>query len=443
MASVQTIHLQPQIDSRATSGGGRVTVPRGRHVSSPIQLRDGIELHLERGSELVFVDDRSAYPLVETDYEGEPAVRCVSPVSATGCHNISITGEGTIDGSGQVWRHVKRYKLSDEQWATLLASGGVTDDEQRIWFPSVPSRDGDAAVKQLRAHRAPLEAYEPWRDFLRPNLLKFTDCRNVTLDGPLFTNSPAWCLHLLLCEDVVIRNVRIFNPHWAQNGDALDIDACRNVLVEHSHFDAGDDAICIKSGKDEAGRNRGRACENIDVRNCTVLHGHGGVTIGSEMSGGVRNVRVANCIFRGTDIGLRFKTTRGRGGTVENCTFENIAMHDIAGDAISLNMYYTKAPPEPISDRTPTFRAISFRNITCDGAKRAIELKGLPERPIHDIRFDNITIRSFKGIEITDAARITLNDVQVRVSEGSGLTTHRVEDLRCNGLNLDENAEEP
>lgn len=437
-----TLDLQYRIDDLASRGGGRVTVPGGKHVSGPIELRDQIELHLEHGAELSFIDDRSAYPLFETDYEGEPAVRCVSPISATGARGIAITGPGTIDGGGQVWRHVKRYKVSDAQWASLLSSGGVTDDEQRIWFPSIASRDGDRAVKALRAQHAAVDAYEPWRDFLRPNLLKFTDCRNVTLDGPLFTNSPAWCLHLLLCEDVVVRNVRVFNPHWAQNGDAIDIDACRNVIVEHSHFDAGDDAICIKSGKDEAGRKRGRACENIDIRNCTVLHGHGGVTVGSEMSGGVRNVRVANCIFRGTDIGLRFKTTRGRGGTVENCSFENIAMHDIAGDAISLNMYYTKAPQEPISDRTPTFRAISFRNITCDGAKRAIELKGLTERPIHDIRFESIDIRSFKGIEITDAQRITLNDVRVKVSEGSGLTTHRVKDLRLNGVDLDERVED-
>lgn len=436
----QTIDLQSQIDTVASRGGGRVVVPRGRHVTGPIVLRDGIDLHLGEGSELVFSDDRKAYPLVQTDYEGEPAVRCVSPISATGCKNISITGPGTIDGSGQAWRHVKRYKVSDEQWSQLLASGGVTDDEQRIWFPSIPSREGDAEVRKLRSQHAALEAYEPWRDFLRPNLLKLTDCRNVTLDGPLFTNSPAWCLHLLLCENVVVRNVRVFNPHWAQNGDALDIDACRNVVVEHSHFDAGDDAICIKSGKDEAGRRRGRACENIDIRNCTVLHGHGGVTFGSEMSGGVRNVRVANCIFRGTDIGLRFKTTRGRGGTVENCEFTNIAMHEIAGDAISLNMFYTRAPQEPVSERTPTFRAITFRNITCDGAKRAIELKGLPEWPIRDIRFEQVEIRAFKGIEIRDAERITLNDVWVKVSEGAGLTTHNVRDLRCNGIDAEESS---
>lgn len=432
------LSLQREIDRLASSGGGRVTVPRGRHVTGPIELRDHINLHLDDGAQLVFVEDRTQYPLVQTDYEGEPAIRCASPISAKGCRNISITGSGTIDGSGQVWRQVKRYKVNDAQWEALVASGGVTDDEKRIWFPSAASRDGDHAVKLLRQQHAAIAIYEPWRDFLRPNLLKFTDCRNVTLDGPLFTNSPAWCLHLLLCEDVIVRNVRVFNPHWAQNGDALDIDACRNVIVEHSHFDAGDDAICIKSGKDEAGRKRGRACENIDIRNCTVLHGHGGVTIGSEMSGGVRNVRVANCIFRGTDIGLRFKTTRGRGGTVENCEFSNIAMHDIAGDAISLNMYYTKAPPEPVSERTPTFRAISFRNITCDGAKRAIEVKGLSERPIRDIRFDNVDIRAFKGIEITDAERITLNDVQVKVSEGSGLSTHRMKDLRCSGLDLEE-----
>lgn len=435
---IQPIHLQPQIDDTATRGGGRVSVPRGRHVSGPIRLRDGIELHLERGAELIFTGDGNAYPLVDTDYEGEPAVRCVSPISATGCTNIAITGDGAIDGSGDAWRHVKRYKVTESQWAALLESGGVTDPELRIWYPSAASRDGDRAVKELRARKALIEAYEPWRDFLRPNLLKFTDCRDVTLDGPYFTNSPAWCLHLLLCVNVTVRNVRVFNSRWAQNGDALDIDACGNVTVEHCHFDAGDDAICIKSGKDEAGRSRGVACENIDIRNCTVLHGHGGVTIGSEMSGGVRNVRVANCVFRGTDIGLRFKTTRGRGGTVEHCEFTNIAMHDIAGDAISLNMFYTPSDDEPVSERTPTFRAISFRNITCDGAKRAIELRGLPERPIRDVRFEQIDIRARRGIDIVNAERVTFNDVRVSVSEGAGLSAACVRDLRTDGLNLEE-----
>jgi DNA sulfur modification protein DndE len=244
---------------------------------------------------------------------------------------------------------------------------------------------------------------------------------------------------VLLCENVVIQNANFINPWYSSNGDGLDIDSCRNVTIESCHFDVGDDAICIKSGKDEEGRKRGVPTENVTINNCTVIHGHGGVTIGSEMSGGVRNIRVTNCIFRSTDIGLRFKTTRGRGGVCENIECSNIAMHDIRHEAISINMYYwvTTPTPEPLSERTPQFRQFTFRNITCEGAKRAIEIRGLPEMPVDNMLFENLRIRAKSGILLTDARDIALNRVRLNIDEFPSLQAHNVRGLRAEDVNAE------
>src|SRR5687768_10005520 len=187
--------------------------------------------------------------------------------------------------------------------------------------------------------------YNSIKDFLRPNLLLLTNCKYILLDGPTFQNSPAWCLHPLMSEHLTVRNILVKNPWYAQNGDGIDVESCKNVVIENSTFDVGDDGICIKSGRDKAGRERGMPTENLLVRNCTVYHAHGGFVIGSEMSGGARNIIVENCTFDGTDIGLRFKTTRGRGGIVENIFINNIAMKNIPGEAILFDMYYAAQDP--------------------------------------------------------------------------------------------------
>src|SRR5204863_309028 len=160
--------------------------------------------------------------------------------------------------------------------------------------------------------------YESIKDFLRPNLLLLTNCKLILLEGVTFQNSPAWCLHPLMCENLTVRDGFVENPWYAQNGDGIDAESCKNVLIENSVFDVGDDALCMKSGRDAEGRKRGMPIENVIIRGCTVYASHGGFVIGSEMSGGARNIYVSNCTFIGADIGLRFKTTRGRGGVVEN-----------------------------------------------------------------------------------------------------------------------------
>jgi polygalacturonase len=440
------------IDACAEAGGGRVMFPAGTYLTGPIHLRSYVELHTAVGATVLFSRDFKDYPLVVTNYEGEDAVRCCSPIWGENLRNVALTGEGVFDGQGEAWRHVKKMKLTDEQWADLVASGGLVDEERGIWYPSRASMEGGAIVGQLRERGGALrtEDYEPARDFLRPNMVKLTNCRGVLLDGPTFRNSPAWNVHLLLCENVVVQNVTIFNPWYAQNGDGIDLESCRNVLMCDSHLDVGDDGICLKSGKDEQGRRRGRAIENVTIRNCTVLHGHGGITIGSEMSGGVRNIHVSNCIFEGTDIGLRFKTTRGRGGIVENIEISNIEMSEIGGAAISLDMYYggtewqndavNQAPPEPVDEGTPQFRRIHIRNVHCASAERAVEMRGLPEMPIEAITLEDISIRANQGVYLAEARDITLRGVEVRARALPVLNCHNVTNLtmeRVNGVLTD------
>jgi polygalacturonase len=256
----------------------------------------------------------------------------------------------------------------------------------------------------------------------------FTRCKKVLLEGVTFQNSPAWNLHPLMCENLTVRNVYAKNPWYAQNGDGIDVESCKNVLIENSTFDVGDDGICIKSGRDEAGRKRGMPTENLLVRNCTVYHAHGGFVIGSEMSGGAKNLYVENCTFIGTDIGLRFKTTRGRGGVVENIFINNISMKDVVGEAILFDMYYEAKDPVPlagekreapkvvmlpVTEATPQFKKFYVSNIVCDGAEKAVFIRGLPEMHIQDIELKNMIIQARHGIEMSEATGITFTNVEV------------------------------
>ena len=256
----------------------------------------------------------------------------------------------------------------------------------------------------------------------------FTSCKQVLLEGVTFQNSPAWCLHPLMCEDLTVRNVYVKNPWNAQNGDGIDLESCKNILIEGSTFDVGDDGICIKSGRDEDGRKRGMPTENVIVRNNIVYHAHGGFVIGSEMSGGARNIYVDNCTFIGTDIGLRFKTTRGRGGIVENIFINNIAMKDISAEAILFDMYYAAVDPvplsgdkrqppkvqtEPVSDGTPQFRNFTLKNIVCNGAAKAIFVRGLPEMNIKNIVMEDMVLQSNEGLDMTEANGITMKNVNL------------------------------
>ncbi|MGI8634309.1 MAG: glycoside hydrolase family 28 protein, partial [Segetibacter sp.] len=227
--------------------------------------------------------------------------------------------------AGDAWRMVKKEKLTETQWNKIVASGGVLSSDKKTWYPSAKSLKGSTMESPgVISSAKTSKDYEEIKDFLRPNLVVITGCDKVLLEGVTFQNSPAWNLHPLMTTNLIVRNVYAKNPWYAQNGDGIDVESCSNVLIEGSTFDVGDDGICIKSGRDEAGRKRAMPTQNVIVRNCTVYHAHGGFVIGSEMSGGAKNIFVSNCSFIGTDIGLRFKTTRGRGGIVR--TFMSLTL---------------------------------------------------------------------------------------------------------------------
>ena len=398
------------------AGGGRIIVPAGIWLTGPIQLKSNIDLHLERGAVIRFSDRFEDYPLIQTTWEGSAAVRCMSPIQGINLTNIAITGQGILDGSGGVWRSVKKSKMTDQQWKTLINSGGVLNPAGDVWWPDKAALNGPQLVSELQKRNAPVEDYAPLRAYLRPVMISLINCKNVLLDGPTFQNSPAWNIHPLLCENVLIQNVSVRNPWYAQNGDGLDLESCKNAVVAQCCFDVGDDAICLKSGRDEYGRQRGKPCENIWI------------TVGSEMSGGVYNVFVNNCTFLGTDVGLRFKSTRGRGGIVKNIFLENIRMSDILTDAIRFNMFYGgTAPTEtddavqtenvPVDEGTPRFRNIHIKHLICTGADRAVWLQGLPEMAIQQISLEDALISSRTGIVCAEADDITLTHVTLKTNQ--------------------------
>jgi len=418
------------IEKCSNTGGGKVIIPAGIWLTGPIHFKDNINLHLEIGAHIQFTKNYNDYSLIESNWEGVNQYRCTSPLMGRNLNNIAITGDGIIDGGGEAWRMVKKSKLTEVQWKELLHSGGVVDAKGNAWYPTKESMEYLAFEAKMKSEgkKITFEEAEKYKVFFRPVLLSFIECKNVWLDGVTFQNSPAWNLHPLLCENVIVSNVNVRNPWYSQNGDGIDLESCKNALIYNCKFDVGDDAMCMKSGKNAEGRERGRPTENVVIQDCIVYHGHGGFTIGSEMSGGVRNIKVDNCNFIGTDIGLRFKSNRSRGGVVENIWVSNIYLKDIPTDALSFNMFYggfsptdatsadqnsKEAKEVEVNEGTPIFRNIFMKNIYCDGAKDAIVIQGLPEMTIKRIEIENVVIRADRGILIFDADGIKISNSKI------------------------------
>lgn len=442
------------IEHLSQKGGGRLIVPAGVWFTGPIVLKSNINLHLKDKAIILFSPDKDLYPLVETSFEGLDTRRCQSPIWGKNLENIAITGDGAIDGNGHYWRPLKKEKVTDSYWKRATSQGGAFKRDT-YWMPSAQYLHGDT-ISDMNVPRH-LKTDEEWatvRDFLRPVMVSLQNCTNVFLQGVIFQNSPAWNLHPLMCENVIIDGVQVRNPSYAQNGDGLDLESCKNTIVVNSTFDVGDDGICIKSGKDEDGRNRNRPTENLIVYNCTVFKGHGGFVVGSEMSGGVKNVYVSNCQFLGTDVGLRFKSNRGRGGTVENIHISNISMFDIATEPILFNLYYGgKSAVEsltdgddiveeeifpPVDETTPCFRDIYIDRVTCRNARRAMYFYGLPEKNIENIHVENVVIHSTIGAELMESKNITLKNVAIYPEEGPALTMGNVKNVTIHGLDTDQ-----
>lgn len=454
--TLNTQAIQKAIDECHAKGGGIVRVPQGLWLTGPIVLKSNVNLHLETGATLLFTKDKDQYPLVKGNWEGMPQMRNQSPISAENASNIGITGNGIIDGNGDAWRLVKKEKLTASQWKKLVASGGVVKNGN-LWMPSESFARGYEMKDPGRlSPEKDVAFYQSIKDFLRPNLVVFTKCDKILLEGVTFQNSAAWCLHPLMSTNIVVRNIFVKNPWYAQNGDGIDLESCSNVLIENSVFDVGDDALCMKSGRDADGRARAMPTQNVIIKGCTVYASHGGFVVGSEMSGGVKNVYVSNCTFIGSDIGLRFKTTRGRGGVVENIFIKDIYMKDIPGEAILFDMYYMARDPIPlegekrelpkvemlpVDETTPQFQNIHISNVYCNGAKKAIFIRGIPEMHVKNILIENSVLQSEQGVDIQEASGIKLKNVSVYATKADVVVDIvNSDDVQISGLKYADGA---
>lgn len=343
------------IETCTQQGGGTIYVPAGIFVTGAIELKSNIHLYLEAGAELFFTSDLAQYPMISSNWEGVKRDVYMPCIYAHDAKNIAITGFGTLNGNGAFW------------WG--LFNEGVLN------YP-------------------------------RPKLLSFDYCERVHIEQVKMIDSPSWTIHPNCCENVTIQGVTIINPATSPNTDGINPESCRNVKISNCYIDVGDDCIAIKAGTEDA--ECAIPCENITITNCTMLHGHGGVVFGSEMSGDIRNVVVSNCVFEGTDRGIRFKSRRGRGGTIENIHINNIVMEDVICPFV-LNLYYYFGPrglepyvsnkkAQSVNDLTPIFKHIHFSNITATKITAAAGfLYGLPEMPIEDITFSHIRVAMKPG----------------------------------------------
>lgn len=429
--------INDTIKAANAAGGGRVIIPAGLWLSGPITLLSDVNLYTENGALVLFKYDRSEYPLIKGNYEGTDRIRTISPINAYEQENIAITGGGIFDGSGQLWRPVKKRKLTEDQWKELERNGvvGGADKGKFMWFPDQSAHDGYYNKDILPEEENALERAEAFYTFYRPVLVSIRNCKKVLLDGVTFQNSPAWNVHPLFCEHFTMRNVTVRNPWFASNGDGLDLESCKYADIINCKFDVGDDAICMKSGKNAKAREIEIPTEYVTIKDCVVYHGHGGFVAGSEMSRGLKNIRVSNCNFIGTDVGIRFKSTLGRGGVVENIEFDGINMVNIPKQAVLFTMAYAGAMnnDEIIPEDIPEFKNIVIKNTICNGARQAIQIDGLEQLPIHHIYMEDCTLVAEKGVRIQRAEDIHLKNVTVIRQDDSDVQVQYKDEVVSDG----------
>ena len=410
--TLNTMLINHTVDRLSQAGGGTLFFPAGTYLTGAIRLKSNITLELEAGATLLFSDNFDDYlPFMEVRHEGV-MMKSFSPlISAMDAENITIKGEGTLDGQGKAW-WTEFFRIYVD-----LEKNGMRElnKYQPLW-----EREND--VEALYA-----ETNEDWhgtlkRRFFRPPFIQPVRCRRVRIEGVKIINSPFWTVNPEFCDNVVVTGVTIHNVP-SPNTDGINPESCRNVHISDCHISVGDDCITLKSGRDAQARRLGVPCENITITNCTMLFGHGGVVIGSEMSGSVRKVTISNCVFDGTDRGIRIKSTRGRGGVVEDIRVSNIIMSNIKREAVVLNLKYSEMPVEPMSERTPLFRDISISGLTAVGVKTPVKIVGLEEAPVTDIILRDINVKNarekciFENCERIRLTDVIVNGKEVRLEE--------------------------
>lgn len=405
--ALNTDAFRKAINSLSKQGGGRLTIPAGVWLTGPIQLKDNIELHLDKNAIIFFSPDKQLF--VDRDGKSSRVDPCIK---ASKRKNIAITGEGIIDGNGAQWRPVKRGKVSDVEWQQYAAIGGVEKQDGKLWYPW-NSKGGYANIADTPERQ----------EAMRNDLIRFTDCENVLIKGVTVQNSPRFHVHPVNCRNVIIDGVTVRCPWNAQNGDAIDLSDCHQALIVNCTVDAGDDGICMKS--DNAKPNAlVNGCEDILIEANTVFHAHGGFVIGSEDICGMKRIVVRRCRFSGTDTGLRFKSAIGRGGKTESIYISDIVMTDIKDEAITFQCDYVnkhagregdvKTPTK--LEKVPEFTDIHIEGVTCRGAATAISAHGIEgQQCVHGITISNSTISyTRQGEDIdTKTASIDISNVKL------------------------------
>lgn len=391
------------------SGGGTLYFPAGTYLTATIRMKSNIELRLDAGATIRFSDRFEDYlPFEEIRWEGTVMNTLTPLIYARNEDNLSITGRGTLDGNGFKWWAYDR-KLSAE----IRKNGklGQLTELQELWVES----NKELVVEEY--YKKSLE-----RKFFRPPFIQFFECSNILIENVKIINSPFWTINPAFCDNITIHGVTINNPSKDPKGpntDGINPSSCSNVRISDCFISVGDDCITIKSGRDGNGRKYGKPCENITITNCIMLSGHGGVVIGSEMSGGVKKVTISNCVFNGTDAGIRLKASRGRGGVVEEIRVNNIIMNDIQRNAFIFDLFYDRlSTPEPVTERTPTFRNIHLSNITGSNIEQIGYISGIEEMPVDEISFSNINLEARKGFKAEIATNIRFYNVDFSVKEG-------------------------
>ncbi len=413
-----TAIINKAVEDAAKEGGGTIYFPAGEYLTASIELKSNITIEIESGAYLRFTDDFEDYlPMVQVRWEGVTMNSFRPLFYAHDAKNLTIKGRGTVDGQGKKWW--------DEHGRIVRAirqNGGKNPElteMQKAWDAANP---GGVKVE-------PYYAPSIERKFFRPPFVQFFQCSDILIEGIKIINSPFWTINPELCDKLTVHGVTIENP-ISPNTDGINPSSCSNVHISDCHISVGDDCITIKSGRDFDGRNWGKPCENITITNCTMLAGHGGVVIGSEMSGGVRKVTISNCVFYGTDAGIRLKASRGRGGIVEEIRVDNIIMNDIQRNAFIFDLYYDRSlPQEPVSERTPIFRNIHIANVTGSNIRKVGYIAGLEEMSVSEISFSNINLVAVEGFTASRGENIQFHNVDFAVTQGPSIAMTECRDV--------------
>jgi len=374
------------------AGGGTVLTPTGEWFTGPIHLKSNINLHIAEGATLSFSDDFNDYlPVVLMRWEGTECYNYSPLIYAKDCTNVAITGKGKLVGNGKKW----------QEWRKKHGAGG---GKLRLW------RETNHPVK---------ERIVGFEDGLRPTFIEFINCKNVLFEDFYLTDGPFWSVHPVYCENVIARKLNIVTKH--SNGDGVNPDSCRNVLIEDCFFNTSDDCVAIKSGRNEDGWRVGKPCENIVVRNCrSVNGGYGDIAIGSEMSGDVRNVYIHDCYFENVYKAFFIKTSPLRGGVVENIWIENITLKNIRGRIGVFTMAYGgygDRKPFPEKMNPGLFRNFYMKNITCNKVVTSFQIIGLPGKPFENITMDNFDISTNVGLIFKYVKDFKLNNVNINAKQ--------------------------